>query len=112
MRKLLISCAFGVLPVLGVAVAQPAPSAPPAAQRPAQTEVATIGVNGLICDFCVQSIKKMAGQRSEIARTDVDLDNGRVTITFRPGQTMTDAALRTLITNAGYAVVSIARGRA
>jgi copper chaperone CopZ len=85
---------------------------PPAAQRPAAAEVATIAVNGLVCDFCVQSIKKMAGQRPEIAATAVDLDAGRVTVTFRPGQTMTDAALRTLITNAGYAVVSIQRGRA
>lgn len=96
---------------IGAASAQTPPRAPNQAVQ-TQTEVATIAVNGLICDFCVQTVKRMAGQRAEIARADVDLDHGRVTITFKPGQTMTDQALRTLITNAGYAVVSINRVRA
>jgi copper chaperone CopZ len=92
----------------GAAAAQPL--SPPASVQ-AQTETAVIRVNGLVCDFCVQTVKRMAGQRPEIARADVDLDQGRVTITFKLGQTLSDAALRTLITNAGYAVVGITRRR-
>lgn len=105
----ILVAAFAVLAAPALAQTPPRPT-PPVTQT--QTEVATIAVNGLICDFCVQTVKRMAGQRAEIARADVDLDNGRVTITFKPGQTMNDQALRTLITNAGYAVVSISRGRA
>ena len=111
MMKISMAAAVACLAFAGLmapAGAQPVP--PPAVQT--QAETAVIRVNGLICDFCVQTVKRMAAQRPEIARADVDLDQGRVTITFKPGQTLPDAALRTLITNAGYAVVGITRGRA
>lgn len=116
--RVLISALFGCLLALaaGAASAQPAtptqPAQPPAAAVRTQSETAIVQVNGLICDFCVQSVKRMAGQRAEVARTDVDLDRGRVTITFKAGQTLSDAVIRQLITNAGYAVVAITRGRA
>jgi copper chaperone CopZ len=88
-----------------------APAQQAATTQAAASEVAIIQVNGLVCDFCVQSIKRMAGRKPEIATTDVNLDQGRVTIRFRPGRTLDDAALRGLITNAGYAVVNISRER-
>lgn len=111
MRKYFFAMATAAAAVFTPVIGYSQPQTPPPTVQ-TQTETAVIQVNGLVCDFCVQTVKRMAGQRPEVARTEVDLDQGRVTITFKPGQSMPDAALRSLIANAGYAVVAITRGRA
>lgn len=83
-------------------------AAAPAAVR-ADTAGAVIKVNGLVCDFCVQALTKTFKKRVEVRDFAVDLDAREVRIGFKAGQSIDDATLRKLITDAGYNVVGIAR---
>lgn len=66
-----------------------------------------IKVNGMVCDFCAQSIWKVFKEHEEVEDIKVDLDTGIVTILLKDGETLSDEALNKGITYAGYELVSI-----
>lgn len=108
MNKSLILAALAVLaaPVAVSAQAQTTQAAP------ARTGLVTVKVNGLVCDFCVQALTRTFKKEKAVDRFHVDLTSKEIHMTFKPGQTLTDARIRTLVTNAGYNVVGIARAKA
>ena len=91
--------------------ATPALAAPetPAAESPVKGEFVTAHVNGLVCDFCAQSIQKVFKKEAAVKGVHVDLDAGEVHISMNPGQTMDDAAIEKLIRKSGYALTRIDR---
>ena len=91
-----------------LAMAQATEQAAPAANA-AAGETVTVNVNGLVCDFCAQSVKKVFKKRDAVETVDVDLDNGKVVVTMKPGQTLDDATVTELIRKSGYAVTGIDR---
>lgn len=94
---------------LGGAPAIAAPQAPAATAEAPRGDIVIANVNGLVCDFCAQSIRKLFGNEAAIADVAVDLDNGKVTLFLKSGQAMDDAAIEKLIRRAGYSLVSIDR---
>jgi copper chaperone CopZ len=70
---------------------------------------AHVSINGLICDYCAQSLTKLFGKRSEVAKVDVDLSGKSVHLEFHDGQSIDDATITQLITDSGYDVVAIKR---
>ena len=68
-------------------------------------------VNGMVCGFCATGIEKTFKAQPEVKTVNVDLANKLVTVATREGQTMDDAKLKKLMTNAGYSVVSIEHSR-
>jgi copper chaperone CopZ len=103
MKTFLTALALASLAPVTAAVA-----APNAAVSP-QAADATVAVNGLVCDFCVQAITKTFRKRSEISGVTVDLTAKQIRLAFKPGKSLDDATLRKLVTDAGYAVTGIAR---
>lgn len=106
-----------MLRALGIAVALVAAGASPAFAQAAPAAKAaaagaTVKVNGLVCDFCVQAITRNFRKQAAVASVQVDLDAKEVRLGFKAGQTMADAAIRDLIVKSGYNVVSIARSGA
>ncbi len=93
------------------AVSTPAIAAPtaPAATTQAKGEFVTAHVNGLVCDFCAQSIQKVFSKEAAIKGVHVDLSKGEIHISMNPGQTMDDAAIEKLIRKSGYSLTSIDR---
>jgi copper chaperone CopZ len=85
---------------------QPARQAAVAA--PAATG-ATVKVNGLVCDFCVQAVTRTFKRQVGVSMVHVDLDAKEIHLGFKPGQTMADATIRDLVTKSGYNVVAISR---
>lgn len=69
----------------------------------------TIKVNGLICDFCARTLEKTFGARSEIEKINVDLDTHEVAVDFKPGNSLPNEDISSMITNSGYAIVEIIR---
>ncbi|MFN4024256.1 MAG: heavy-metal-associated domain-containing protein [Hyphomonas sp.] len=92
-------------------VAAPALAAPetPVATKQASGEAVTAHVNGLVCDFCAQSIQKLFGREAAVSNVHVDLGKGEVHIAMKPGQTMEDAAIEKLIRKSGYSLVKLER---
>ncbi len=106
MQKLILSLFAATL--LGAAAPLAAMAEKPPATK-ASTEIVTANVNGLVCDFCAQSVKKVFKKEVAVADVKVDLDAGKVVLMMKPGQTLADDRIKTLIKNSGYALTGIER---
>lgn len=99
---------------VAMSLAFTAPLAHAQPQTPSQKSApiaadAVVSVNGLVCDFCAQAIQKSFARHAEVNAVQVDLSAKLVSIDFKPNANLDDAAIRRIITNAGYTVVSIRR---
>ena len=90
--------------------ARPALQANDVAPVSASGEIITAKVNGLVCDFCAQSIRKVFGKQAAVETINVDLDNGEIVLSLKKGETLDDETIGTLIRKSGYALVGIERG--
>ena len=73
-----------------------------------------IEVQGLVCDFCAQSIDKVFSKQAGVEKVDVNLNNGRVTVkmadVFEDDEVgISDETIIKLLQDAGYEVTSIIR---
>lgn len=72
-------------------------------------ETVKVSVNGLVCAFCAQGIKKTFSKESAVDSVDVNLDNKLVTLKLKKDQKITDERIGALIKDAGYNLVKIER---
>jgi periplasmic mercuric ion binding protein len=75
----------------------------------AWAETAKVSVNGMVCSFCAQGIKKKFSEAKAVEKCDVDLDKKLVQLTFKKDQKMTDEEIKKSIREAGYEVRGIER---
>ncbi len=66
-------------------------------------------VNGLVCDFCAQALKKVFKKEDAVESLNVDLDKAEVLIGLKAGQTLDDEKVKKLIRKSGYSLVSLDR---
>jgi copper chaperone CopZ len=66
-------------------------------------------VNGMVCAFCATGIEKTFRKQPEVATVHVDLPKKTVTITTKPGKTLTDAKVKEIVTYSGYTMGEIIR---
>lgn len=71
--------------------------------------VITAKVNGLVCDFCAQALKKVFKKEAAVESLNVDLSAGDVHIALKPGHSITDERVADLIRKSGYSLVSTHR---
>lgn len=72
-------------------------------------ETITTTVNGMVCAFCATGIEKTFRKQPEVATVHVDLPKKTVTVTTKPGQTLTDAKVKEIVTYSGYTMGKIVR---
>ena len=77
----------------------------------AYADTIKVSVNGLVCAFCATGIEKTFHKQAAVDTVKVDLDNKLVTISTKPQQTLDDATVTKLITDAGYSITGIARDK-
>ena len=102
------SIAFATTLALMPVAAFAAPETPAAAE-PGTGQILVATVNGLVCDFCAQSIHKIVGKNEAVQKVAVDLSKGQVRVDLKPGKSLDDATLEKLIRKAGYALVAVDR---
>ena len=73
-----------------------------------------VDVEGLVCDFCAQSIQKVFLKQPGVEKVDVNLNNGRVIIkmadVFQDDEDgISNDRIIKLFLNAGYDVIAIMR---
>jgi len=73
------------------------------------TPLITAKVNGLVCDFCTQTLKKVFRKEKSVKEFDVDLDAGEILIVLYEGQSLEEEQLKKLIRKSGYSHVSTQR---
>ncbi len=69
----------------------------------------TVGLNGLVCDYCAQSMKKIFGKQDSVSAVDVDLTKKTMTLDLKKGAALSDDEIRKGVTDAGYSVTGISR---
>lgn len=75
----------------------------------AYAETIKATVKGLVCSFCATGIEKTFKAQPSVEHVKVDLESKLVTVGTKEGQTMDDATVTKLITDAGYTVTNISR---
>lgn len=68
---------------------------------------ALIKVQGMVCAFCAQGVKKNFGTKPEVKSVDVDLDKMEVLVKFHPGKTLSEQDMKKIITGAGFKFVGV-----
>lgn len=66
-----------------------------------------IAVDGMVCDFCAQSIKKVFGKQDAVNDVGVDLDKGEITLDLKDDKILDNQTMTKLVTDAGYTVRNI-----
>lgn len=66
-------------------------------------------VNGMVCAFCATGIEKTFRKQPEVATVKVDLQTKLVSITTKPGKTLSDAKIKKVVTYSGYSMGKIVR---
>lgn len=96
MKKLILALVLMCLPFTSFA-AEP------------KAQVIHVGVDGMVCDFCAQSLKTLFKKEEGVKDLDVSLDDKLVTVTLKPDGKLTDDKIKKLIDHAGYKVTTIHR---
>ena len=71
------------------------------------THTVVAKVNGLVCDFCAQALRKVFKKEDAVETISVDLDAGEVRVFLKDGQNLSDERLAKLIRKSGYSLVDI-----
>jgi mercuric ion binding protein len=72
-------------------------------------ETATVGVNGLVCSFCAQGIKKTFSKQEAVESVEVNMDQKIVSIKIKEGAVLTDEKIKEIVTDAGFTTTAITR---
>jgi copper chaperone CopZ len=75
----------------------------------AQNRIIDVSVNGMVCDFCAQSLKKIFGKQQNVEKVDISLETKKIVVTLKPEKDLSDDVVTKLITDSGYAVEAISR---
>jgi copper chaperone CopZ len=81
-----------------------------AAALEAGGSLVTAEVNGMVCDFCATAMTRTFGRRDEVAAIHVDLDTKLLQVVVKSGESLSDEAIRDLVTRSGYETTAIRRG--
>lgn len=68
-----------------------------------------INVNGMVCDFCAQSIEKVFMKRDEVKGINVNLENQKVIIYLKKGTNIKNKVISIIFEDAGYTIEKIKR---
>ena len=71
--------------------------------------IININVNGMVCDFCAQSIEKVFMKRIEVKGINVNLEDQKVVIYLDKETNIEDTTISNIFEDAGYTVEAISR---
>lgn len=77
------------------------------AASPVSAETIHVGVNGMVCAFCMKGIEANFKKQSAINAVDVDMDAKTVTLVTKDQQTLADNTINQIVTDAGFTVTTI-----
>lgn len=79
---------------------------PSSAQGQTKTTIeepdATVYVDGLACPFCAYGLEKKLDAHDAVQELQVEIEEGRILLTFRDGQTLTEDEIEQAVKDAGF----------
>lgn len=74
-------------------------------------EKISVQAKGMVCSFCAQGVEKKFKANPDIEKIEVSLETKKIDIDLKDGKTISDDAIRTIITESGYELVKIERSK-
>lgn len=71
--------------------------------------IINVSVDGMVCDFCAQSVLKVFEENKDVENIDINLDEGLVIISVKDDGTLSDEEIKEKIHYAGYDLKGIER---
>ncbi len=68
-----------------------------------------VTVNGMVCSFCAQGIKKKFTAEDAVDKINVSLEKHQVSLAMKDGKSLTDDRITSLLKDSGYSVEKIER---
>lgn len=99
----LLSLSLGLI-VVTPAFAATAPAGGVTATHP---NAYVLQVDGLACPFCAFGIEKEFSRQPGVTNTNVNLANGVLIVTVKPGTRFTDAQLKQVVHAAGFVLKAV-----
>lgn len=99
LQNLLLAMALTVAAIAPAFAGSTTPTTPPNAY--------VLRVNGLACPFCAFGIEKEFAKQSGVENTNVNLKQGVLVVTVKPGTTFSDARLAQLVKEAGFQLTTV-----
>ena len=81
-----------------------------AAQPVCPTPQTIATVDGMVCDMCAQSIKKVLEKEPPVQSVEINLTTKQVLITVKPGESLSDEVVKQKIDWAGYKLAGLKHG--
>lgn len=72
-------------------------------------QIVHVGVDGMVCDFCAQSLTKLFLKEKGVEKVDISLEKKLMTLTLKDGSALDDARIKKLVDYSGYKVTNIHR---
>lgn len=69
----------------------------------------SVGLSGLVCDFCSIALNKTFRKKDEVRGTYVDLDTKTLSVALTEGADLSNDMVITLVKKAGYSTTKITR---
>ena len=69
----------------------------------------SVGISGLVCDFCSIALNKTFKKRKAVRATYVDLDAKTLSVVLNDGEDISNEDVIELVKKAGYATTKITR---
>jgi len=69
----------------------------------------SVGLSGLVCDFCSIALNKTFKKRDEVRGTYVDLDTKILSVALSEDATLSNETIMKLVKKAGYSTTRITR---
>ena len=73
------------------------------------SNIIKVSVNGLVCDFCAQSIEKVFMKKEEVKGINVNLEAQSVILFLKDKANLIDKEIYAILEDAGYSVENIRR---
>ena len=90
--------------------AKPMTAARMVAANPAlEGRLVEVQVNGMVCDFCAQSLIKVLQKKDSVEEVTISLETKLMIITQAQGKSISDEEVREAVNWAGYDTASIKR---
>lgn len=76
-----------------------------------ESNVYRLRVDGLACPFCAYGVEKMFNAVDGVARLDIDINAGVVSVTMAGRATLDEATAKQIVKDAGFTLRGFERGR-
>jgi len=100
--RLLIPALFALLLAVATVPSHAVAQDRQGTDAPVESPDATVYVDGMACPFCAYGIEKKLSTLDAVQKLEVQLEEGRILLAFKEGESATEDEIQQAVKNAGF----------